>query len=145
MALTGDTGNGATLTLALYSGTTAITASLALMTITPGELSVPSIDVSTLATSGVTEMIPGDLATPGESSATFKFLSGSAFPTLPSPTGSSVLTFPLASGQTAAATYSGTAFITKLQLPSLQNNQLQTGTISWQYDGDTGPTFTPAS
>jgi len=142
MALTGDTGNGATLTLALFNGTTAITASLSVISITPGAMTVSPVDVSTLATSGYMESIPGDLASIAESTATFKWLTSATIPTLPSATGTCTLTLPLRSGETTAATMTGTGFITTLQAPVMENGTLQVGTIGWQFDGDTGPSFT---
>ena len=95
MPLTGDTGNGATLTLALFNGTTAITASLDVISITPGEITVGTIDSSTLATSGFMEKIPSDLADIGESSADFKWISAGTKPTLPSSAGTCTITWPL--------------------------------------------------
>lgn len=145
MALTGDTGNGATLTLALYNGTSAITAALDVISITPGAFTAAPIDVSTLSTSGTREMIPNDLATVGESTATFKWLTAGAKPTLPSVAGTITLTYPLRTGETTAATLTGTGFITNLQAPSMANGELQVGTIGWQWDGDTGPTFTASA
>lgn len=142
MALTGDTGNGATLTLALFTGTTAITAALDVISISPGNMTVSPIDVSTLATTGFMEKIPGDLADIGESTATFKWLTGVAVPTLPSAAGTCTLTFPLRTGETTAATMTGTGFITGVQVPSMENGALQVGTITWQWDGDTGPSNT---
>jgi hypothetical protein len=145
MALTGDTGNGATLTLALYNGTTAITAALDVITVSPGALAVAAIDVSTLATSGTMEMIPSDLASVGESSATFKWLTSGTKPTLPSAAGTITLTFPTRTGETTAATMTGTGFITQFQAPSLANGELQVGNVSWQWDGETGPSFTASA
>lgn len=144
MALTGDSGNGATLTLALFNGTSAITASLDPITITPGEITLGSIDSSTLATSGFMEKIPSDLADIGESSADFKWITTGAKPTVPSAAGTCTITWPLRSGETAAATMTGTGFITGLQSPTFANGQLQVGTIKWQWDGDTGPSMTAA-
>jgi hypothetical protein len=142
MALTGDTGNGATLTLAIFNGTTALTAALDVISITPGAITVAPIDVSTLATSTVMEHIPGDLASVGESSATYKWLTSATVPTLPSAAGTCTLTFPLRSGETTAATMTGTGFITSVQAPAMENGTLQVGQISWQWDGETGPSFT---
>lgn len=145
MALTGDTGNGATLTLSLYNGTSAITAALDVISIKPGEITVGSVDVSTLATSTIRELIPNDLSEVGESSADFKWLTAGVKPTLPSVTGTCTLTWPLRTGETTAATMTGTGFITGLQAPSMENGALQVGTIKWQWDGDTGPSITASA
>lgn len=145
MALTGDTGNGATLTLALYNGTSALTSALSVINIAPGNFTAPGIDVSTLATTGTREMIPNDLMSVAESSATFKWLTSVTQPTLPSAAGTITLTFPMRSGETTAATLTGTGFITGYQAPSMANGELQVGTVSWQWDGDTGPNFTASA
>lgn len=145
MALTGDTGNGATLTLALYNGTSALTSALSVISIAPGNFTAPGIDVSTLATSGTREMIPNDLMSVAESSATFKWLTSATQPTLPSVAGTITLTFPMRANETTAATLTGTGFITGYQPPSMANGELQVGTVSWQWDGDTGPNFTASA
>lgn len=145
MALTGDTGNGATLTLALFNGTTAITAALDVMNINPGRLSVDSVDVSTLGTTGIEERIPGDIAKHSELTADFKFITKEVKPTLPSAAGTGTITYPLRSSETTAATKTGTGFLTGFEEPTLANGQLQVGKLSWQWDGDTGPAFTAAS
>lgn len=145
MPLTGDTGNGATLSLAIFNGTTAITASLDVMTIEPGEITVASVDVSTLATTGIMEKIPSDLADVGESTSTFKWVTAGAKPTLPSAAGTFTITFPLRAGESTAATMSGTGFLTRLKAPSFANGELQVGEISWQWDGDVGPTLTASA
>lgn len=150
MALTGDTGNGATLTFAASMGFGTATTSLTVISITPGEETVGTVDVSTLATTDAMESIPSDLREIGEASATVKFLTQTAstvagFPGLPAAAGSITLTFPTRSGETTAATYVGTGFITGFTPPSLQNGELQAAEIKWKYDGDTGPTFTEAS
>ena len=145
MALTGDTGNGATLTLALYNGTTAITTALSVISISPGKITTKPIDVTVLGTTGFREMIPGDLAEIGESSANFKWLTNASIPTTGTATGTCTLTFPLRGSETTAATMTGTGFITGLQPPVMENGKLQEGTINWQWDGDTGPSFTASA
>jgi len=145
MPLTGDTGNGATLTLALFNGTTAITAALDVITIEPGEITLANVDVSTLATTGFMEKIPSDLADVAESNATFKWITTGAKPTLPSAAGTCTVTWPLRSGESTAAVMTGTGFLTRFKPPSFANGQLQVGEVSWQWDGDIGPTLTPAT
>ena len=151
MALTGDTGNGATLTFAANMGFGSTTTSMSMaIDITPGEQSIGIVDVSTLATSGVMETIPSDLAEFAESSARVKWLTSAASTvamnaSLPASAGSVVLTYPLRTGETTAANFTGTAFVVGHTLPSFANGQLQTGEVKWKYDGDTGPTYTGAS
>lgn len=149
MALTGDTGNGALLEFAADMGFGTNTTSMDVIEITPGEETVGVIDVSTLATTDAMESIPSDLREIGEASATFKFLTETGtlavVPSLPAAAGTITLTFPLRSGETQAATYVGTGFITGFTPPSLANGELQVGEIKWKFDGDTGPTYTEAS
>ena len=146
MALTGDTGNGTTLTFAANMGFGTATASMTCTTINQGEQTTGVVDVSTLATTDCMESIPSDLREVGESSATFKWLTTTAAtvacqPSLPGAAGSITLTYPSRTGETTAATYIGTGFITGLTPPSLANGELQMGEIKWKYDGETGPTF----
>lgn len=147
MALTGDTGNGATLSFAASMGFgTSNTTSMELISITPGAETVGSIDVSTLGTSDCMESIPSDLRDVGELSGTFKWLTSNAatqagFPDLPAAAGTVTVTWPARSG-TTAATYVGTGFITSWKPPSLQNGELQVGEFSVKFDGETGPTWT---
>jgi len=145
MANTGGVGNGATLTLALFNGTTAITASLDVMSISPGEITVSPVNVTTLATTGFEQHIPTRLASIGESSAEFKWITTGTKPTLPSAAGTCTITWPLRAGETTAAVMTGTGFLTGFQPPTFQNGQLQVGTMKWQWDGNVGPTLTPAT
>lgn len=150
MALTGDTGNGATITFAANMGFGTNTVSLDVMTITPGEETVGVVDVSTLATTDAMESIPSDLREIGEATVTFKWLTqktttyGNA-PDLPAAAGTITITWPTRSGETTAATYAGTGFLTGFTPPSLENGSLQTGSLKFKWDGDTGPTWTDAA
>jgi hypothetical protein len=141
----GDTGNGATLTLALFDGTTAITAALDVINITPSAITAAKVDASTLATTGHRESIPGDLADSGDNTATFKWMTGADQPQLPSAAGTCTITFPLRSGETTPAAHTGSGFLTSFTPPALENGVLQVGTLAWQWDGDTGPSFTKSA
>lgn len=150
MALTGDTGNGATLAFAANMGFGTQTTAVQVIEITQGEQSVGVVDVSTLATTDCMESIPSDLREVAESSVRFKWLTSAATSvaqnvSLPGGAGTITLTYPTRSGETQAATYVGTGFITGLTPPSLANGELQTGELKFKYDGDTGPTYTGAS
>jgi hypothetical protein len=151
MAISGDTGNGATLTFAANMGFGTATTSLSMaIDITQGEQTVGVIDTSTLSTAGSMESIPSDLAEFAESSANFKWLTSAASTVamnavLPASAGTVLLTYPIRTGETTAATYSGTGYITGHTPPSLANGQLQTGSVKWKYDGDTEPTYTKAT
>ncbi len=138
MALTGDTGNGATLTLpGSYS--------VALITISPGTKTLPTIDSSTLATTGTREQIPGDINDVASFKATFKWIASTAEPALGT-VGTCTLTYPaLTTVASNAANYSGTGFLTSWKQPEMANNTLQVGELEFQFDGDTGPTYTAAA
>lgn len=137
MALTGDTGN-------LASMTVPGSFTVALMTIDPSEESLPKIPVNTLATVGTEESIPGDLTAWTKTTGTFKFVGSVAKPTLGT-VGTLTITLPLVGALTNAPTLSGTGFVTRWKPPKLENNMLQVGEFDAEFDGDTGPTFTPAS
>ena len=137
MALTGDTGNGATLTLpGSYS--------VAPMTVEIGAETLAMIDISTLATTSFMEKIPSDLKDSGELTITYKWASNVAAPTLGT-AATTTITFPLWGALTNAATYSGTGVITSWKPPRLANGELMVGELKIMFDGDTGPTFTAAS
>lgn len=147
MALTGDTGNGATLTFAANMGFGTATTSMHCITINQGEQTIKNVDVSVLATTDCEETIPGDLRSVAESTATYKWLTTTQatianYCSLPAAAGAIVLTSPLRSGETTAAAFTGTGFINGFTPPSFANGELQTGSIKWKYDGDTGPAFT---
>jgi len=131
MAITGDTGNGATVTFA----TPTFSASIDPISISPGAFQNAAIDASTLATENIMEMIPSDLASVAPSSATFKWVAGSTSPTFPSAAGTITVTMPTDIGTSLV----GTGFITGYTPPTMENGVLMTGQIEWQYDGETGP------
>lgn len=151
MALVGDTGNGATLTFAANMGFGTATTAMVCTSITPGGYQRAGVDVSDLATSNIEESIPTDLAKPKTGKAKYKFLTlpttaqASIFDPTSAAAGSTVITWPMRTGETTAANYTGTAFIVDVTLPTLENGVLQEGEIEFQYDGDTGPTFTKAA
>lgn len=137
MALTGDTGNGATLTLpGSYS--------VAPISIEIGAETLESIDISTLATTTFMEKIPSDLKEVGEVTVTYKWVSTTAAPTLGT-VGTCTITLPAWAALTNAPTYSGTGYMTSWKPPSLQNGELMTGELKFVFDGDTGPAYTVAS
>ena len=147
MAITGDTGNQVTMTFAANMGFGTATTQLTMaQQITQGEHTVPAVDVTTLLSTPTMQSMPGDLRSIGESSAGFKFLTTvstavSMFAVIPALAGSVVITYPLRTGETTSATFTGTAFLTGFTPPTFANGELQVGEIKWQYDGDTGPTF----
>lgn len=150
MAISGDTGNGATLTFAANMGFGTATTSMICTTIDPGGYTRGGVEASTLATTGAEESIPTDLHKPKNGKATIKWLTTAGTNAMyADPTsagvGSIVITWPTRTGETTAANYTGTGFITDLTLPTFANGQLQEGQVEWQYDGDTGPSYTGAT
>ena len=137
MALSGDTGNGSTLTLpGSYT--------VAVIEITPGKKTLPMIPSSTLATTGTEEKIPGDLNSVEAFTARFKWIPTVAEPTVGT-VGTCTVTLPLYGALTNAATYAGTGCVTGWKPPMLANNTLMEGEVTFEFDGDTGPTYTVAS
>lgn len=55
------------------------------------------------------------------------------------------VTFPQRSGESGAATYSGTGQFKKVGLPKLMRGELQMMEIEFQLNGDTGPAFTKST
>lgn len=139
-----DTGNGAALTLSEDTN------SYSVVSISPGGLSVESLDVSTLASSSQMEYIPGDLADTPEVSAEILFEVGTGLPTVGS-THTITVTFPVGPEQTTttAATLAGTGFVTAVEYPELVNNQVQRSNITLKFNGGhdsgTAATFTAGS
>jgi hypothetical protein len=74
----------------------------------------------------------------------FKWVSTVAAPTIGT-VGTCTITLPLWQALTNAATYSGTGYLTSWTPPAMENGKLMEGELKFQYDGDTGPTYTVAS
>lgn len=136
MPLIGDTGQGATVTFA----TSALT--LAVTQIQIGEITIDMLDVSTLATTDFMEKIASDLKKAPEVTLTFVFVASANFPGVGGAAETMTITLPLLTGGTVAANLAGTAQFTSAKLPDLQLGKIQTGTCKFQYNGDTGPTYT---
>lgn len=137
MAISGDTGNLATLTL---PGSF----SPAIITISPGAAVLAPVDATVLATVTDQELIVGDIVVHGENTVVFKWVGSVAKPTLGT-TGTCTITAPLTGALTNAATYSGTGHITSWKPPDIANGEMMKGEVKFVFDGETGPTFTPAS
>lgn len=136
MALTGDTGNGATLTMpGSYS--------VALTEIQAGAESIETYETSVLATTGAREFKPAELSMWDEVTFNFKWVPTVAKPTLGT-VGTCTITWPLTTGSTAA-NLSGTGFLTSWKPPTFVNGQMQVGEGKFKFDGDTGPTYTVES
>lgn len=133
-----DTGHGATMTF----GTSSL--SYNWTSIDMGETTLPDVDTVHLGTTGNRTYLPGDLTDDGEVTIPFQFDAEAALPTLGS-VETVTVTFPQEAGQTAPATYAGTAYIKRVRKPNLQTDTLQDGEITIRWDGQTGPTFTAAT
>jgi hypothetical protein len=66
-------------------------------------------------------------------------------PTIGGAAASGVVTYPLQSGESTAANITGTGWITSYTPPSFKNNELQLASVTFTYDGETGPTETASS
>lgn len=134
-----DTGHGATLTLSSNNG------SYKIRRIVGFRENLPVVDISYLGSTGFRDKMPGDLVEVDAFEVDVLFEAVTGLP----PTGTvetATITYPLqSSGATTAANTAGTAFINSRKWPDLQTNNEMVGTISIQFDGLTGPTFTAAS
>jgi len=130
-------------------GTTAVftiqSLALKIVSIDIGNQTLPTVNISTLATTNYEQYIPGDLSESGQVTLECQFDSEAdqialgAVDTL-------TITLPLTGTGTSNATWVGTGFITDYKPPGFVKNELQTHTITFQFDGGansgTAPTFT---
>ena len=135
--MSGCTGNTATFVL----DTTGAVGEIQSMTLP--EWLLEDIDDSHLGTTGFTTYCPADLTDPGEVTLIIIFDSLVQVPAN-GVIETGTLTFPLAPGQSTAASLAGSGYIRRYQLPGLANNELNVAELNFRYDGKTGPTFTPA-
>lgn len=131
MALFAFTGNGTTVTGAGLGGWTGKVISI-------GEWSesVDEIDVNYLGTSGHDNHIPGDLTHHSQVSMVVQF-DPEDTPTLGT-VGTITVTY--ADGATCA----GTGFVTGFGWSNIANNERIEGTLTFRWDGDTGPAYVDA-
>lgn len=132
-----DTGNGATLT---RSGFT-----VDIRSITIGNQTIDTLDISLISTTGYMEKIAADLADAGSFTVEYLFDATDADVALGGAAASTTITFPLVGGSGTAATLAGTAICTDKKYPDLQNNELQVAQATFTWDGVTGPAFTAQS
>lgn len=136
----GDTGNGTTITFA-----TGITATLKVRSIDPSEESIGRLDASHLGTTVYRDMIPDDLTDPPEVSLEYVFDTFDPNISVGADLGSTVITWPLRAGESTAANLTGTAFVSAVKKPRLENGVVQMGSVRIQFDGVTGPTWTKST
>jgi hypothetical protein len=134
-----DTGHGATVTF----GTTSWSGKLVGI---PTNLSLtrPPVDITYLGTSGEREYMAGDVSELGQVTLDVAFESATGLPALGTTPETITITWPLApgGGGVTAANLAGTGIITGVVYPAMQTNTMQQGQITFQYDGNTGPTWT---
>lgn len=148
---TENTGNGATATLAKQ------TIVVGIKKIAVGGKSIGTIDVTDLArTRGAAQLlIPEDIAEVDEVSIEGNWDSSKAVPTLGDVSSNAsatagdgdtlTITWPMFGTQTVAAKLTGTGFFTKISFPDMENNAAQEGSMTWKFNGRTGPTYTVAT
>lgn len=146
-----NTGNGAVVTL------TNQTLVVGPKKITVGGKSIGTIDVTDLsATRGSAQkLIPEDIAEVDEVSIEGNWNSEAVMPklgdvsaevsTTPGNGDELTITWPLYPGQLTAAKLTGTGFFTGIAFPDFENNAPQEGSMTWNFNGAVGPTYTPAT
>lgn len=131
-----DTGLGATMAFTTLSTFTPKIREI------PGlKRSVETIDGSHLGTSGDQELIEGDLIKNG--TVTIPIL-WNTNDTIPAPGTKDTVTFTwaLRTAEATAANIAGTVIIVDVEFASHKIGELQMGSITLQFDGYTGPTYT---
>ena len=143
MALTGDTGNGATFTLTTQTAV----ASLKIDKISIGEITLDMLDVSVLATTGFMEEIASDLQKAPEVTIDYVWSQSATNIAITGLVDTALITFPVGPAQTTttAATFTGTAVVRAIKLPDMANGSVMKGQAKIKYDGDTGPSYTRGS
>lgn len=132
-----DTGNGATLT---RSGFT-----VDIVAIVVGEQRIDLLDESLLSSTGFMKKMAADLADAGSITVEYLYDGTDTSVTLGGAAVSTIVTWPLATGQTTAANLTGTAIVVGKKFPDFRNNELQSASVEIAWDGKTGPTLTVAT
>lgn len=144
MALIGDTGNGATLTLTTQTAAN----SYKITKIAVGDTTIDMLDVSHLGTSGVMERIASDLQKVSDITIDYVFNPAATALTITGAVDTATITLPVYSTQTTTngATYACSGYVTAIKpIPDLQNGVVMAGQVKFSPDGDTGPTYTRGS
>lgn len=134
-----DTGNGVTLTL----GTSGWT--LNVVSIAVAGQTLEMLDDSDLATTGHVEKLAADLTDAGSFTATCRLNQSGDVPVPVKTAESATITFGLLSGESTAATLAGTGNVTAGGDINIANNEIMNTTLTFTWDGRTGPTFTAGS
>jgi hypothetical protein len=146
MAVEGATSQGTTVAFTTI-GTIACVRSISLP-----EFSLEAIEASCLSSSGAnnppgtgvvaefTKKLPGQLVDAGEISITMVFALNDE-PEIPNGL-IDTITVTLPSAGSSGGVLTGTGFVSSCQMPSLEPNGLLEQTITFVFDGGTGPTYT---
>ena len=149
MAVEGATSQGTTVAFTTI-GTIACVRSISLP-----EFSLEAIEASCLSSSGAntppgtgvvaefTKKLPGQLVDAGEISITMVFALDDE-PEIPNGL-IDTITVTLPSAGSSGGILTGTGFVSSCQMPSLEPNGLLEQTITFVFDGGTGPTYTAGS
>ena len=136
MAYVGDTGQGMVVTLAT-TGAVGCARSIQLP-----DWVMEKIDASCLDTTGFMRYIPSDLTDPGDVVMETIFAATNDIPE-PGTIEDITITFPIGDeANTVAATLTGSGFISTTGMPNAAMNELMVLTLTFSFDGDTGPAYT---
>ena len=137
MAYVGMTGQGATVSL---SSTGAVGC---IRSINLPEWAQEKIDASCLDTTGFKRFIAGDLTDPGQVEMTAVFDPSIAMP-VPGVDEDITITLPIGDPANATnATLTGSGFIMSVSQPSMEIDNLLELSITFCFDGGTGPAYSP--
>ena len=128
-----DTGLGASIT---FSGLVAPWTSIEF-----GGQTIEALDASSLASTGFIEKLVSDLADAGTVTVQYHWDTADDILTIGT-TSSLTVTFPKRTGEATAANMAGTAIVTDVTPPALHRGEIQVGSVTFEWDGYTGPTYT---
>ena len=135
-----DTGTGTTITF----GTSGWTGSV--ISIGGTTQSREPLEDSHLATSGEKTYVFDDLIEPGDFEIEFYWdQSASTFSPISAVAETITISFPLKTGESTNGTLAGSGGVIEASGPDVSNGELMTGSMSIQWDGKTGPTYTAGS
>lgn len=97
-------------------------------------------DTALVNSSGFYESVPDDLAKAAPITAQFYASLNDAIPVVGA-VASATITFPLQEAMVTPAIVSGSAIITRVDMPELSAGTLMMGSIELTFDGKTGPAF----
>jgi len=141
-----DIGTGAS---CVFSGAGAIILALNWTSMALGTKSIDVIDTTHLGTTGNKTIMGGDLTNPGEVTLEFQWdsepIATNVTPNVSNVSQTLTITFPTHTlNTTSAATYAGTGLITSVTYPTLGIEELQTGSLTFTWDGLTDAAYTDA-